>query len=39
MLTAERNKPLHELTDEELVAIAARGDSDDEPEADPDKFN
>jgi hypothetical protein len=34
------NKPLRELTDAELTAIIlAAGDSDDEPEADPEQLN
>jgi hypothetical protein len=35
--TSVRNKPLDELTDEELMAIAAG--ADDEPETDPEQLN
>jgi hypothetical protein len=36
---AHHNKPLRELTDDELYAIIAEGESDEEPEADPEKLN
>ena len=39
MQTGVRNKALRELTDEELMAIVAGGDSDDEPEVDPGQLN
>ena len=36
---AHHNKPLRELTDDELYAIIAEGENDEEPEADPEKLN
>jgi uncharacterized protein DUF5681 len=37
--TSVRNKPLDEMTDEELMAIATRADSEDESETDPEQLN
>jgi hypothetical protein len=39
--TSVRKKPIREMTDEELMEAiaAARDDSDDEPEADPEQLN
>jgi hypothetical protein len=37
--TSVRNKPLDEMTDEELMAIATGADSEDESETDPEQLN